>query len=84
MVITVALASYARDTLVQVQSARLGCLLWELEESPRKRSWSVRPEIEGTETDAWRRALLRFSGSFDWRAGTWTRSRYEPIPADNL
>ncbi len=49
--------------LLRVESARLSCLLWELEEGWRKRSWSYRAEAQGEEQRAWRRALLRISGT---------------------
>jgi hypothetical protein len=49
--------------LVAVEMARLACLQWELEEALRKSAWQFRPEARGAESTAWRRALLRFSGS---------------------
>jgi hypothetical protein len=48
----------------EVEAARLSCLQWELEESLRKDAWSNRPEAPGAEHTAWKRAVLRFSGSF--------------------
>ena len=51
-----------RRFLVEVESARLSLLLWELEEARRKASWSVRPEPRGTESWAWKRGIWRFSG----------------------
>lgn len=52
------------EILLHTASAKLTALQWELNESLRKRSWSVRPEAGGTEQDAWQRAITRFSGSF--------------------
>jgi hypothetical protein len=52
------------DTLLNSEVAKLSLLRWELDESLRKRSWSVRPEVAGAEHDAWQRAIARFSGSF--------------------
>lgn len=52
-----------RTVLVEVEAAKLACLQWELEELLRKVAWHVRPEAKGTEQMAWRRAVLRFSGS---------------------
>ncbi len=49
--------------LLQVESARLSCLLWELEEGWRKRSWNYRAETQGEEQRAWRRSLFRISGT---------------------
>jgi hypothetical protein len=48
--------------LIQVESAKLALLEWELEEAMRKTAWTARPEIKGSEQSAWRRALARFSG----------------------
>lgn len=42
--------------------ARLGLLAWELEESVRKVSWSVRYESRGTEATAWLRAPALLDG----------------------
>jgi hypothetical protein len=53
--------------LVAVQSARLASLHWELEEAGRKSAWHFRPEGQGSEHTAWRRAMLRFSGSLGAR-----------------
>jgi len=55
--------------LAGIEAARLACLHWELEEASRKSAWRFRPEQGGAERTAWRRALLRFSGSL---AGTWS------------
>jgi hypothetical protein len=52
-----------RSLLVEVEDARLASLGWELREATRKAAWQFRPEEKGTEQTAWRRALLRFSGS---------------------
>jgi len=52
-----------RAILVAVENAKLARLQWELEESLRKAAWNYRPEAKGTEQTAWRRAVLRFSGS---------------------
>lgn len=46
-----------------VTRARLLVLLWELEEQDRKRAWHTRPEAHGTESSAWQRAIVRFSGT---------------------
>jgi hypothetical protein len=54
----------AGTILAEVEAARLSCLQWELEESQRKDAWSNRPEAPGSEHTAWKRAVLRFSGSF--------------------
>src|SRR5712691_5717973 len=56
-------ADDGKKYLLRVESARLSCLLWELEEGWRKRSWSYRAEAQGEEQRAWRRALLRISGT---------------------
>lgn len=56
-------APAARAVLVEVAAARLARLQWELEEATRKIAWTVRAETAGTEQTAWRRAVLRFSGS---------------------
>jgi len=53
-----------RAILTEIEFAKLSVLHWELEESLRKDAWSYRPEAAGTEHVAWRRAVLRFSGSF--------------------
>lgn len=58
-----------RAIFVEVEAAKLARLQWELEEYVRKVAWNVRPEPKGTEQTAWRRALLRFSGSLEGRAG---------------
>ena len=50
--------------LLRIESAKLSCLLWELEEGWRKRSWSYRAETQGEEQRAWRRSLLRISGTY--------------------
>jgi hypothetical protein len=52
------------STLCEIQQARLARLQWELEEASRKSAWQYRTEAPGIEITAWRRALLRFSGSF--------------------
>lgn len=52
-----------RALLVEVEDARLASLGWELREATRKAAWQFRPEEKGAEQTAWRRALLRFSGS---------------------
>ncbi len=52
-----------RRLLVEVEDARLASLEWELAEAMRKTAWQFRPEAKGAEQTAWRRALLRFSGS---------------------
>lgn len=49
--------------LVELEAAKLACLEWELEEALRKSGWEYRPEAPGAEATAWRRALLKFSGS---------------------
>lgn len=53
-----------RAMLVEIEQGKLARLGWELEESLRKVAWGARPEAKGTEEEAWRRATLRFSGSF--------------------
>lgn len=55
--------------LAAIERARLASLHWELEEALRKSSWQFRPEEKGPEQTAWRRALLRFSGSL---RATWS------------
>jgi hypothetical protein len=55
----------ARAVLRALLAARLAPLEWELEECLRKSGWDARPEATGTEGSAWRRAVLRFSGSWD-------------------
>ncbi len=57
-------APEVRAVVMEVEKAKLARLLWELEESLRKVAWSFRPEAKGAEEEAWRRATLRFSGSF--------------------
>ena len=52
-----------RRVLIDVETSKLTRLQWELEESLRKGAWNWRPEAIGTEGTAWRRAVLRFSGS---------------------
>lgn len=49
--------------LARMERARLALLNWELEEALRKVAWEFRPEPPGEEQTAWKRALLRFSGS---------------------
>ncbi|MGA8181486.1 MAG: hypothetical protein WB792_15595, partial [Desulfobacterales bacterium] len=39
--------------LIQVESAKLALLEWELEEAMRKTAWTTRPEIKGSEQSAW-------------------------------
>ncbi len=56
-------AAGVREFLVELEVAKIALLLWELEEAMRKRSWSARPEPQGTEGTAWREAVRRFSGS---------------------
>jgi len=56
-------ADDGKKYLLRVESARLSCLLWELEEGWRKRSWNYRAETQGGERRAWRRSLLRISGT---------------------
>lgn len=58
-----------RAAVIEVEKAKLATLHWELEESLRKAAWNVRPEPKGAEQTAWRRAVLRFSGSLEQRAG---------------
>jgi len=53
-----------RTLLLRMQSAKLACLAWEVEEARRKAAWFGRPETRGAECTAWRRALYRFSGSW--------------------
>jgi hypothetical protein len=48
--------------LLSAQIARLRVLEWELGETSRKSSWSVRYEAKGPETSAWRRAAYQFCG----------------------
>jgi len=50
-------------TVAATTRARLLVLLWELEEQDRKRAWHTRPEAHGTESSAWQRAIVRFSGT---------------------
>jgi hypothetical protein len=52
-----------RKALLDIETAKLARLEWELEEACRKSGWQYRPEARGAETTAWRRALLKFSGS---------------------
>lgn len=56
-----------RSVLLRAGAATVAGLLWELEESGRKRAWTTRAEAHGTEQNAWQRALLRFSGAFGWQ-----------------
>jgi hypothetical protein len=58
----------AAATLAAVQSARLASLDWQLEEAGRKSAWQARPEAGSAEQTAWRRAMVRFSGSL---GGKW-------------
>ncbi len=58
-----------RAVVAQVEAAKLARLGWELEESLRKVGWNFRPESKGTEQTAWRRAVVRFSGSLGGEAG---------------
>lgn len=53
-----------RPLLLRTQSAKLACLVWEVEEARRKATWFGRPETRGAERTAWRHALYRFSGSW--------------------
>ncbi|HMJ50414.1 MAG TPA: hypothetical protein VK440_07610, partial [Burkholderiales bacterium] len=48
--------------IVNIESAKLARLGWELDETLRKESWSARPETKGTEQTAWRRAIDRYCG----------------------
>lgn len=57
-------------TLLGAEVARLGLLVWELEEAVRKAAWQWRPERLGAEATAWRRALSHFAGTLP-----------EPVPA---
>jgi hypothetical protein len=59
-----------RSLLLRVQSAKLACLEWDLEEARRKDILFARPETPGTERSAWLRALSRFSGSWEPFGGT--------------
>lgn len=52
-----------RESLAEVEAARLAQLEWELKECLRKGAWDYRPEAKGTVQTAWRRALARLSGS---------------------
>jgi hypothetical protein len=52
----------ALDEVLAAQIARLRVIEWELEESARKTSWSVRYESKGPEDDAWRRAASQLYG----------------------
>lgn len=55
----------AETVLIETETAKLALLRWELEEALRKRAWTARPEVSGNERTAWKRALRRFSGTFD-------------------
>lgn len=56
-----------RRTLIEIEAARLARLEWELEEALRKVAWECRPETVGAEGSAWRRAVVKFSGSLtEW------------------
>jgi hypothetical protein len=57
-------APAARRALLEIEGAKLARLQWELEEAMRKVGWEWRPEAAGTEASAWRRAVVKFSGSF--------------------
>ena len=46
----------------QHADARLGLLLWELQETARKHAWAYRHESSGTEHDAWLRAAVHIDG----------------------
>lgn len=46
-----------------MERGKLAVLHWELEEAGRKAAWDARPEAKGREGTAWRRAVLRFSGT---------------------
>lgn len=53
----------ASSTLpARICAARLGVLLWELEEASRKSDWLVRYEPHGSEAVAWRRAMAQIDG----------------------
>jgi hypothetical protein len=52
-----------RQGLIEIEAAKLARLEWELDEAMRKVGWEYRPEATGTETGAWRRALMKLSGS---------------------
>lgn len=49
--------------LARTQRTRLELLQWELQEFQRKQSWTLRYEPKGAESDAWRRAIARYTGS---------------------
>lgn len=51
--------------IIKAQIARLRLLEWELNETSRKVSWSVRYEPKGPEQSAWRRAAQMFCGVRD-------------------
>lgn len=53
-----------RDFLVDVESAKVKRLHWELREAQRKRSWDARPEQKGAGFSSDQRAAARFSGSY--------------------
>jgi predicted Zn-ribbon and HTH transcriptional regulator len=55
--------------LERMEAAKLARLSWELGELHRKAAWQWRAEEKGEEQTAWRRAVLRFSGSLGdtWR-----------------
>ncbi len=52
-----------RRVLIEIEVATLARLEWELEEALRKTGWDCRPEAVGAEESAWRRAVIKFSGS---------------------
>jgi hypothetical protein len=58
-----------RAALIESEAAKLARLQWELEESLRKVSWTWRPEAKGAEQTAWKRAVLKFSGSLAREGG---------------
>jgi len=50
------------DLVADAAEARIGLLLWELEEAQRRVAWDARFETEGPEDSAWRRAIATYSG----------------------
>jgi hypothetical protein len=50
------------STVHDVLKARLGVLVWELDEGGRKSAWSTRHEIHGDEATAWLRAPVQLDG----------------------
>jgi hypothetical protein len=50
------------STIHDVLKARLGVLVWELDEGGRKSAWSTRHEAHGNEATAWLRAPVQLDG----------------------